>query len=632
MKFNIEFFKGNMQQQEEEELQIIKPYIENHIHMTNYEAEFPDNVTDKEIYHLSTQSQNILNWYPFQKEMKVLEIGGNLGELTGILCEQCHDVTTIEPDLAKARLLAKRHETQENLEVVVGNLENIQLDQKFDIITLIGIIPKMKQLMNRNCTLIECMQFLETHLTENGKFLIAVDNKFGLRYFAGNPENIFHEKFESLIGYSNRQEKVETFTKVSLEQMLQTNGYTTNFYYPLPDYRLPNVIFTDKELPKYNSVDKYNPYYTDKSDTIINEIDVFREILKTDENMFPFFANSFFLEVSRKQQEQLYKYISFNNMRKQQYRLITKITKDYVEKQIVSKEAEDHYEQIKRNIQILKDNHIRTVDYIENAIIRSNYIDQNCLLNNVLTHCLEYQQTETFDQIMQKYMDILKIGSYQIEKVEDTIFHKYQIPVENKEILKEMHFVKHGLWDMTFKNCFYIEGELYFFDQEWNEENMPIEFIVYRSILYTISLRRYINIDSLFEKYGLVKYRKLFEKLDNVLQQKIRDDKLWRFYSRNTYFDIDGTKQELINLGMRDHAKQLAIENLQQEKENLQQEKEVLQQQTHQLEEIIQKTAQERKEMEQQIQKWYELANEKLYHKVYRKIKNIWGGNHEQEN
>ena len=200
MKFNMEFFKGNTEPEEKKELQNIKKYIEKSDSTTNYEAEFEENITDKEMYHLSTQSQNIINWYPFKKDMKVLEISGNLGELTGVLCEQCQEVVTIEPDIEKARLLAKRHETQENLEIVVGSLEDISLENnKFDIITLIGVIPKIKQLMNKNCTLIECIQYLEQYLKNDGRFLIAVDNKFGLRYFAGNPENIFNQKFESLI-------------------------------------------------------------------------------------------------------------------------------------------------------------------------------------------------------------------------------------------------------------------------------------------------------------------------------------------------------------------------------------------------------------------------------------------------
>ena len=29
------------------------------------------------------------------------------------------------------------------------------------------------------------------------------------------------------------------------------------FYYPLPDYKKPNVIFTDEQLPEYNSIGIY---------------------------------------------------------------------------------------------------------------------------------------------------------------------------------------------------------------------------------------------------------------------------------------------------------------------------------------------------------------------------------------
>ena len=53
--------------------------------------------------------------------------------------------------------------------------------------------------------------------------------------------------------------------------------------------------------------------------------------------MFAFFANSFFIELSKKEISQEYKYISFNNLRKQDYRLITKISTEFVEKQVVSK-------------------------------------------------------------------------------------------------------------------------------------------------------------------------------------------------------------------------------------------------------------------------------------------------------
>ena len=273
---------------------------------------------------------------------------------------------------------------------------------------------------------------------------------------------------------------------------------------------MPNVIFSEKQKAKYNSIDKYNPYYKENSTIIANEIDVYREILKTDQQMFEFFTNSFLIILEKEKNEELPLYISYNNMRKEKYRLITKISKNVVEKKPVSKEAEGHYNNIKKNIELLQQNNIKTVDYIENGSIKSKYINQENLLNTVLTKSLEENNQQEFENIIEKYIQNLKKNKKVEPEYKDTIFSKYNIQIEDKNILKELYFVENGFWDMTFKNCFYIENELYFFDQEWREKNVPIEYILYRSILYTISLRRYVNIEELFEKYHISKYKNIF--------------------------------------------------------------------------------------------------------------------------
>ena len=71
---------------------------------------------------------------------------------------------------------------------------------------------------------------------------------------------------------------------------------------------MPNVIFSEKQKAKYNSIDKYNPYYKENSTIIANEIDVYREILKTDQQMFEFFYK-FFLIILEKEKMKNYHYI-----------------------------------------------------------------------------------------------------------------------------------------------------------------------------------------------------------------------------------------------------------------------------------------------------------------------------------
>lgn len=602
MKLNLNFCKNETNTITEQEKECIKNYIEKD-NQELYENKFGENVTEYELYHLSTVSQNLINWYPFNTKDTVLQIGGDLGELTQVFCNNCEKVVTIEPNIEKAKAIAKRYENRENLEIIVGNIDDIILEEKFSIITIIGNNPKIKLKDN--------IQKVERNLKENGKFIIAVDNKFGLRYFMGNPENILNKKFESLIGYNNEPEKIESFTKSSLEQIFNSIGYKYTFYYPLPDYKMPNVIFSEKQKAKYNSIDKYNPYYKENSTIIANEIDVYREILKTDQQMFEFFTNSFLIILEKEKNEELPLYISYNNMRKEKYRLITKISKNVVEKKPVSKEAEGHYNNIKKNIELLQQNNIKTVDYIENGSIKSKYINQENLLNTVLTKSLEENNQQEFENIIEKYIQNLKKNKKVEPEYKDTIFSKYNIQIEDKNILKELYFVENGFWDMTFKNCFYIENELYFFDQEWREKNVPIEYILYRSILYTISLRRYVNIEELFEKYHISKYKNIFEALDNKIQEEIRSNKIWKFYSQNKYIDIDASLQELHNLQIRDNSKQLAIEQLDKEKQELIEEKQKMKIEFEQ----------EKNDMKQKYDELEKLYQEKLYNKIYRKIK-----------
>ena len=533
------------------------------------------------------QSPNILNWYPFEKNQRVLEIANEIEKLTEMLRKKCNIVKSIKQ---------------------LSELDYIE--EKFDIVTLIGINEYQK------IDLENLVIRLEKVLNPDGKILIAVDNKFGLRFWAGNPEKILNQKFTSLIGYNNETLKTETYTKKYIENILKGIGYNTRFYYPLPDYKLPNVIFTDEQLPEYNSIDKYNPYFLEKSDILFNEIDVFREILKTNKEMFTFFANSFLVEITKGKCNEKYKYISFNNMRKQEYQLITKISDTYVEKQEVDEKATEHYENIKKNIKYLQENGIKTVDYIEGEKIKSRYIEQRYLLNNILTEKLEQEKNTEFEDIINSYIKEITIEPYKETEYEKTVFSKYKIEIKDKSIIESMNFVKNGLWDMTFKNCFLIDNQFYFFDQEWNEPNLPVEYILYRAILYTISLRRFVSIEKLFDKYNLSKYITLFEQLDNKIQEEIRDDEVWKFYSQNHDFNIDGTKQELNNLQIRSEAQQTEINNLNERFKAQQLENNNLKENNKLLQEELNKSNKERERLQTAI-------NNTFLNKVKRKIKKI---------
>ena len=74
---------------------------------------------------------------------------------------------------------------------------------------------------------------------------------------------------------------------------------------------------------------------------------------------------------------------------------------------------------------------------------------------------------------------------------------------------------------MNFQNCFIKENELYVYDQEWVDSKVPVEFIIYRGILIFRGLKIKINVDDLYEKLGILKYKELFDKLEKKLDDRV---------------------------------------------------------------------------------------------------------------
>ena len=82
-----------------------------------------------------------------------------------------------------------------------------------------------------------------------------------------------------------------------------------------------------------------------------------------------------------------------------------------------------------------------------------------------------------------------------LEKSEENctnVFQKYNIEID-EETKSKLNFIKYGIFDLIFQNCFLINNEYYFYDQEWIEENIPLEFIIYRAITYLCNSEKDIN-------------------------------------------------------------------------------------------------------------------------------------------
>lgn len=96
-------------------------------------------------------------------------------------------------------------------------------------------------------------------LKEGGRILLAVDNRLGLRYFCGAKESHGGKAFEGISHYPQGT-RGYSFSREELKDILTRAGFSQHqFYYPLPDYKMPQLIYSDDYLPEQNLKERLIP-------------------------------------------------------------------------------------------------------------------------------------------------------------------------------------------------------------------------------------------------------------------------------------------------------------------------------------------------------------------------------------
>ena len=252
------------------------------------------------LYHLSSGREAILSWYPFDKEDSVLEIGAGCGAVTGTLLHTCKNVTSLDLSLRRSEINAYRHRDAKNLEIIVSNFQNYasNTNDKFSVITLIGVLEYAALYIQNKKPFVELLKSAEDMLEPNGAILIAIENRLGLKYFAGCREDHLGTFFSGIENYKN-EKSVKTFSKNEIVKVCQEAGLNhCKFYYPYPDYKFPTCIYSDEWLPKKGElVNNIRNFDADRI-VLFDETKAFDGIISA--GLFPEFSNSFFIEARRK--------------------------------------------------------------------------------------------------------------------------------------------------------------------------------------------------------------------------------------------------------------------------------------------------------------------------------------------
>lgn len=200
-------------------------------------------------YHLTHVRTNLLHSIEeiMIKRRKALELGAGMGASTNWLSEKFDIVHCIEGNIDRAKALRERNKYNNNVSVFVDDLNATSFpDKDYDLITLLGVMEYLPFYSNDKpqevCKRI--MSKIKDNLSDEGIFVLAIENKLGAKYFAGCPEDHNSKLFTGINGYPEKSPI--TFSKKELKDMLIECGFSNiQFYFPFPDYKLPSTIIRE---------------------------------------------------------------------------------------------------------------------------------------------------------------------------------------------------------------------------------------------------------------------------------------------------------------------------------------------------------------------------------------------------
>ncbi len=253
------------------------------------EADYHSQITRRRnwtaMYQLEESRGNVIEWLDFPKNAKVLELGAGCGAITSVLLNKGLRVTCQEETIDYSRMNAYRHQQTDKLEIYAMPFAQCEsrLDTDYDVVILIGILEDTQA--------DRMLKQLQAHLAPDGRLVIAVENQFGLKYWAGSKEAHTHQYFAGLENTAGAQGRYY-FTKRRLEELLVQAGCgTPRFYYPYPDHRFALDIYSDEYLPKKGSLNYNITNYEDDRLVLFDEQKVYDSIIE--EGLYPLFANSY---------------------------------------------------------------------------------------------------------------------------------------------------------------------------------------------------------------------------------------------------------------------------------------------------------------------------------------------------
>ncbi len=423
--------------------------------------------------------QSLIEWFPTSESDNVLIVG--------------------EPEGFMASLFDGRVALVQSVNDVSMLSSCADKNDKYDLILMYDLYSIC---ITSNTLVSDMIRSLKSLLTQDGVLFLAMENKLGLKYFAGCQEEQNGDYFTGIEDYVGLSD-IRPLSKRELTDTLETiSDISYKFYYPYPDYKYPTMIFSDDCLPTAGELNR-NLRNIDRDRYILfDECKVYDSLIKA--GLFPEFSNSYLIKITSsdcssasddlahtKYSGELL-YTKYSTDRCPDFAIRTDRIKDddggeLIVKNALYKEGRKHLQHMVNMYKALSQR------YGDKMTITGSHIDDGRLYNDfakgvpltdTFIKLIKNEDAKVLKAEIKHFIDIISYGANEPFTVTDefiNVFGKY-------DNIESFNFssAKVNDIDMIFDNIIVDDdGTWQLIDYEWTFDfPIPLQFIVYRALYF----------------------------------------------------------------------------------------------------------------------------------------------------